>query len=411
MLPNVRRLVVTGVLALTGTIPVMATAAVTSTAQPAAAASTTCASVFFYGVRGSGETPVPSTQANGPANPGDTTGQGPYPGNTGLGTPIGQTYNALAAELPAGVTVQAEGDGYPAVSVPDAVASFGAAYATSMGDGVADAVADLDAEHAACPSTTLVVAGYSQGADVIRRALNPNIAYPVGSTTPFPRLNFTPTAGKDFLLLFGDLDFHNEAGPIVTGGGSMGNSGLGLALAAAGLNPPVPSIPSVWHTVSFCHSDDIVCQFSLGSGVTQHTDYGFEAGSGLNDGYAAAWRIMQYFGWSSPSATVPTATMSGVTCVAPGSSQANVTLTNDDTTTGKPVTFTATFYDVLGLVQTTSTVTVAAGATSEWGLPLPNVLTGSVVITTPLGALLPSSNIDAGSPVAPVEDQPASEAC
>jgi hypothetical protein len=333
----------------------------------------------------------------------------PFVDGTGLGTPIGQTYDELAAALPAGTTIQAEGDGYPAVPVPDALASLGSLYQVSMDDGVDDAVADLNAEHQACPSSTMVIAGYSQGADVIRRAINPNVAYPLNSSTAYPRLDFTPAVGKSFLLLFGDADFHSEPVPIVTGGGSESNTGILWDAAALGLLPPVPNLPSTWHTVSFCHDDDIVCQFSLGSDITQHIDYGSES-DGLNDGFAAAWRIMQYLGISSPTVPVATAYMGGVSCVTTGRSQVNVTLTNDNTSSGNPVAFTATFYDGVGFVQTTSTETVAAGGTYQWDLPVPNVLTVSLEITTPFPETS-SVPYDSSTPVTPVEDQPVSEVC
>ena len=340
------------------------------------AASTSCPDYFFYGVRGSNETPG---NAMSVSNPGDVN---PPMETDGLGIPIGDTFSALEADLP-GTSIVGEADGYPALLQPSAVFTLGASYEASMNAGIDDAVADINAEHALCPAAKIIAAGYSQGADVLRRALNPDVSYPVGSTSPYPRLDFTPVAGQVFLLMFGDPNFHAETGPIITGGGSTEYSGVGVAATDLGLEPPTPAIAPEWHTESFCHWADVVCQFSLGSGTSAHLDYGSDATS-------AAWRIIQFYSLQSSDSSPSTARMSSVSCTSSGSNQANVTFTNTDSTTSQPVTFTSTFIDDFGYVQTSSTTVVDAGQTVSVALQFPNLLTSSLQVdSTSTGSTTP----------------------
>jgi hypothetical protein len=377
MLHRLRQTFLAGAALLAGVVPfaLLGSAVVAGTtalvaARPAGAA-TACPTYFFYGVRGSNETPGTPLATS---NPGDVN---PPMAVNGLGSPIGATYAALQAALP-NVSIFAEADGYPALLQPSAVLTLGATYEASMNAGVDDAVADINAEHALCPQAKIIAAGYSQGADALRRALNPGVSYPVGSVTPYPTLNFTPTAGQVFLLLFGDPNFHNETGPIFTGGGTTAYTGVGIAATALGLEPATPAIASVWHTESFCHWGDIVCQFSLGSGTSAHLDYNL-------DGTSGAWRIIQFFGLQSSTVSPATARMRSVSCTSPGSNQANVTLTNTNSTTGASVTFTSSFLDDFGNIQSTTPTVVAPGASVQLALHLPNVFTSSLQIdsTTP----------------------------
>ena len=371
MLHRIRQIALAGAVVFAGLIPTT----LIGTAGPASASpavgSTACPAYFFYGVRGSNETPGTPLSTS---NPGDVN---PPMAVNGLGSPIGATYAALEGALPT-TKIFAEADGYPALLQPSAIFTLGATYEASMNAGVDDAVADINAEHALCPQAKIIAAAYSQGADALRRALNPHVSYPVGSTTPYPTLNFTPTAGQVFLLLFGDVNFHKEVGSIITGGGTTAYTGVGIAATALGLEPPTPAITSAWHTESFCHWADIVCQFSLGSGTSAHLNYNI-------DGTSAAWRIIQFFGLQSSTVSPVTARMSSVTCTSPGSNQANVTLTNTNSSTGAAVTFTSTFIDYFGSPQTTTTTTVAPGKSVQLALHLPNPLTSSLQIdsTTP----------------------------
>jgi hypothetical protein len=366
---SLRRAALSGAVALTGLLPAALVAGAPVVGpSPAAAVAAPCPAYFFYAVRGSNETP--GTTFGAPNTPGADAPMGV----NGMGDPIGHTYSALQAALPS-TSFFAEADGYPALLQVSAVYTLGATYEASMNKGVVDAVADLNAEHALCPSARIIAAGYSQGADVIRRAINPNVAYPVGSTTPYPRLNFTPAAGQIFLLLFGDPNFHPETGPITTGGGSTRYTGIGIAATALGMEPATPAIPAAWHTESICHWADVVCQFSLGSGTSSHLTYDDSATSG-------AWRIIQFFGLQSATVAPVTARMRGVTCTFPGSNQANVTLTDTDTSTGASVTFTSTFIDDFGYTQTTTTTTVAAGKTVQLALHLPNPLTSTLQVSS-----------------------------
>lgn len=91
----------------------------------------------------------------------------------GMGKVVYESYQQLASELAqSGETITAEAVEYPAVDVP-ADGSIGGwlKFLGSVDDGTNATKKQFDAYTASCPNTSVVLAGYSQGAMVVHRNL------------------------------------------------------------------------------------------------------------------------------------------------------------------------------------------------------------------------------------------------
>jgi hypothetical protein len=229
-----------------------------------------CPQLIFYGVRGSGEAFDDST--------------------LGLGAPLYSVYSDLVPAFQGGTgVVGAVANGYPAVSVPWKLAR----YTSSVSDGVASILADLPALHASCPNSYFVVAGYSQGADVVRRAL-PNLD---------PSRNRIMT-----VKLFGDPNWRpGEAG--VRQSGDFGFTNTGIATLAGKLRR-APAVPAsfVNRLDSWCKAADPVCQGTDWFDASAHLRYS------PNETQAAAWRIAQGFAIVDRAEATPSAFIGAVSC-------------------------------------------------------------------------------------------------
>jgi hypothetical protein len=239
---------------------------------------TQCPAIVVYASRGSGEAF-------------DDSG-------LGAGTQLVQLYKDLVAEY--GVqNVGLESNGYPAVPVvnpwthlPDPYYLLHD-YKPSVLRGVKDAVADIKALASRCKSQsmTLVVAGYSQGADVTRRALAQ--VPPSGLSNKFV-----------MTLLFGDPNFSpredlwsNATNPIIENGDFYQAEGAGRHLYKTGGLPPPPSIEGLYDPISWCHHGDPVCQFG-DLNIARHEDYA------ARDIASAAFQITNSAPWRLPLAMV-----------------------------------------------------------------------------------------------------------
>lgn len=117
-------------------------------AAPAAAAPT-CADYTFIGVAGSGE--------------GREAG--------GLGTTVNAAAQAFAARVRAAdKTVAIRPIHYPAAPVPTGLDKLGG-FLASINTGAANTQGDVGIVTKACPSTKIVLVGFSQGASAVHRAL------------------------------------------------------------------------------------------------------------------------------------------------------------------------------------------------------------------------------------------------
>jgi hypothetical protein len=231
---SLRRL--TAVIAVASTM--LAATAVPGSAAPSHwAASQGCPAVFVVGARGSGETRAPG---------GLDAAHGFGTRASGVLGAIGDLF-ALHGIRWAPVSVD-----YPAIGVDDAARGLldarSATYGASVSAGVA-ALTDLVAStREACPDSILVLVGYSQGAEVIRRAL-------VGG-------DIAEGGNVAASILIADPRFDaGDASLGVSLRGSFQENRRGIR--ATRYSPPIPEWAAP-RTFSLCNDGDIVCQFGQG---------------------------------------------------------------------------------------------------------------------------------------------------
>jgi hypothetical protein len=234
-------------------------------ASGAAVADPGCPDVHWIGAAGSGE------------RDDDVTA------NAGMGRVVYQSYRDLQGLIQRdGRTITAEGVDYPATAVP-ASGDIGGwlGWVGSVDAGTA-AVRDQYASFTQrCPSTKIVLAGYSQGAMAVHRNLH--------SLAESPNL----TA----VLLIADGDRMRDDTTINLGSAtSVKDAGKGVAqewpiLAHATKSKLPSSIGS--RTISVCDRGDAVCDAlpdvpTSAAGVAVHTSYALASNSGQS------WGAMLY---------------------------------------------------------------------------------------------------------------------
>ena len=150
-----------------GAVAVFATlAAVGVVVAPGALAENSheCADVLFLGARGSNE-----------AGPGTVSGWTPTDEDPlGLGAPVKSAYDTFSSELEGHRSIQAISVDYPARAVAwssDFLLHMDE-YFAGLGEGVDFVDTTLRARAEACPDERIVLAGYSQGAMVMHRAIH-----------------------------------------------------------------------------------------------------------------------------------------------------------------------------------------------------------------------------------------------
>jgi len=226
---------------------------------PRTTAMTHCPSVAVVGFRGSGEAFDD--------------------GNLGLGGPINAMTAELRRKLP-GVSIGTSAVSYPAVPwlIPFKLNSLWALYASAsytaaavsanvLGNRYADSVAtgandgSSDITHLAvrCPTTKIVVSGYSQGGQALRAALR--------------KLNNTAASHVSAIVFFGDAGFiPQEPGVSVIGDPQRQGKGIGVLNLG---NAPLGS-RFAGRVLSDCKDTDPICQASYSNLYTigVHLTYG-----------------------------------------------------------------------------------------------------------------------------------------
>jgi hypothetical protein len=292
-----------------------------------------CPSIIVYGSRGSDQ-PGP--------------GQDPKPGQPerhGLGLAIWEIYAALAATRPTGdVTYVA--NPYPAVD-PLADLAHLENYVDSVNAGVAELQAAVPAIALECPAAKIAVIGYSQGADVTRRAVH-------GLSNPSGRIKVFQLADPHFDADEATVEYTGNYDPVWTG--------LARNLADLGVLTPAPAFRAEWNVESWCHGADIVCQYPAGT-IDTHVNY-----HDL-DAEAVAWRIAHWAGLGATT-PIPVVHADGVRCSGsfPSRNQARFVLSAAGSPPGTSVTLQA-------VVDTSTNIPVVAtlGPTGSvtWTTELP----------------------------------------
>lgn len=221
---------------------------------------TACSDVLFLGARGSGQ-PQAGTADDG---------------GTGLGKQVYSVSQRLTRQLP-GRTVTSQAVTYPAQGVELLVTNRNA-YFTSLELGAQSVQAALQGRAAACPQERIVLAGYSQGAMIVHRALQDLDR----SGDPVARQILSRTDG---VVLISDGDRRRR--DRVTDYGTAGRSqGVGYALrpdsGARGTKLPAGMKDRI-HSV--CLDLDVVCDYQ----PDVHSGAGLLAGAAIHsNGYTAS---------------------------------------------------------------------------------------------------------------------------
>ena len=273
----------------------------------ARAAAASCPSVIFIGARGSGEKKERSSRD--------------------MGAAVNMMASAMEAALKAHhLTLRTDADLYPADSVADLIPSKDDAialaagfdllavvswnkgvdkYFRSIGTGISDAVTAIRREVGACPGSSLVLAGYSQGAMVMHQAeLQLAAAH---------QANLLHHIAGTLLLGDGDRVPNTDA----TEFGTSKRSGEGVRTYLHGIARH--DVESSTNTANICDEEDIVCDFdprkllrdhnplaiiaAFKHAAHVHTTYATSQGNLLKD--AADWLAAKLISAQTPVSLPP----------------------------------------------------------------------------------------------------------
>jgi hypothetical protein len=229
-----------------------------------------CPDVHWFGAAGSGE-----RTANDIA------------GNDGMGEIVYQSYQALQQRLAAeGRTITAEAVDYPAKDVPpDAGVGDWLDYMGSVDAGTNALGAQYAAFTAQCPTTKVVLAGYSQGAMAVHRNL----------------VNIGADPNLAAALLIADGDRHPNDTTVNIGSASPDPEKTGGAAQDWPILAHAPALLPAnigVRTISVCDAGDAVCDYDpdadevSATAVAIHTSYT----TADADGQMWTWMVHQLLG-------------------------------------------------------------------------------------------------------------------
>jgi hypothetical protein len=200
-------------------------------------------------------------------------GKGTGPVYTSGGTDA--TLNALISyekPLP-NLPIYQEQLAYPAIAI-DMSAPASKNYLSSVQTGITNLVGEVNSLSSTCPHTNIILAGYSQGADVIENAIG---AYSL-TVYKVPALTSASRTMISSVILFGDPDYRPGEKWDATGDGT----GVGLEEKPAGqltwitnpayLPPSYKTLGVLTAVRSYCLPGDMFCQ-SNPAGKTIHQSY------------------------------------------------------------------------------------------------------------------------------------------
>ncbi|WP_130840852.1 cutinase family protein [Corynebacterium neomassiliense] len=212
-----------------------------------------CADVEFIGAAGSSQRDIdPSSGTTEIAD-------------SGVGGIVEDTYQNLAVDLPEGTDINLRAVEYPAMAVPvKPTVDNWTAFLNSVSTGASEAEQLIRATMDECGDSKIVVAGYSQGAMAVHRALR--------AIGPDDRI----TAG----VLIGDGDkVPDDNVETIPEYDTDARQGIAQVALANGINSGAVNevLPPEWNSriISPCMSGDVVCapnSFAL-LRVTAHVSY------------------------------------------------------------------------------------------------------------------------------------------
>ncbi|MFW0149247.1 cutinase family protein [Mycobacterium sp. smrl_JER01] len=232
----------------------------------AASAQPACPDVHWIGAAGSGER------------------AGDMAADAGMGRVVYKSYRDFASLVQqSGRTITAEAVNYPATAVPDDGGILAwAGFMSSVDTGAAALGQQYQAFVAQCPTTQVVLAGYSQGAMVVHRNLH--------------ELDASPNLAAALLVADGD---RLPQDPTINIGSVVSVPGAGKGVAQdwpilAGAPAPLPVTMGA-RTISVCDLGDAVCDYDPDAedvmnpaSVAVHTSYARRASA------MDAWTVPLY---------------------------------------------------------------------------------------------------------------------
>ena len=211
---------------------------------------TACANVVVLGVRGSGEPPASSKSAR-----------------TLFGTRTTAVANKIKDGLASGTSIKFEGISYPAVSATDWKNYIGSGFkASNMDRSVASGrdalVGRINHYKSKCPSSKLVIIGYSQGAWVAHDAIAKygESASKISNVAAIVLLADPANVGSKYQTVMVNSD------------GKPTGADPSKVKGVSRVSPNFTSTLQDWsRTISYCADRDIVCSVGSKSGFDAHS--------------------------------------------------------------------------------------------------------------------------------------------
>lgn len=244
-------------------VTLFATPAQAATASPDTVTLNRCGFATLVAVRGTNE----------PAGSGSTNGDRTYQSG-GFGAILSQLYTQYYPDPDIPIY-------YEAIKYPATVWG-GTPYISSVHAGAVTLRAEIENLASACPSTNILLAGYSQGAQVIGDVLD-------GESQP--QLSATAKAHVRSVVLFGDPSFYPGTAWDAPGDGTNGGIFARNIGAFNSWTDRVVYTPSGTYLTSrirsYCWAGDQYCQNAGPSGAGIHASYGATATM------SAAWGFLK----------------------------------------------------------------------------------------------------------------------
>lgn len=220
-----------------------------------------CDDVYFVGVRGSGEeqdNPLEQYEAAA-GDPVYAKGFGPNANTTGMGEPVKAVFDELHHQGEAGTpeiaSMQARAIRYPAIPVNLLDLSYIDRYQRSVAVGADNLAKELRLIASHCHQASVVLAGYSQGADVINKTMGN--AHRSAETSLFTQVKK--------IVVIGDPSHQPNRAENVGGWSKLGSTnGSGASVSASIADPDALKFKDAHAGLvsSICMIGDLVCDTS-----------------------------------------------------------------------------------------------------------------------------------------------------